>query len=238
MNLKTNQLKLLLSILLLIGVQACSTTTGQYSNGHDMDIKITPYRSLKVLVATDGTYDRETIEQHISRTSRVFEDQFGIRLEPVKYVPIAWGNWGDRDVGKMLYKLYSTAKEHDFDISIGYAKMTAGEAVTRYLIGGWDGVIDDTWRRFIIVKNLDDHTILHELCHAFVFSEDHSGLGLMSAATIQLLPFIPISLASNRMDDHLRSEVLRNKWRDFAKVVALPERMDPIVAQADVRTGS
>lgn len=219
-------------LFIFFAIQACSMAAGRYSN--DMDA-VTPHRTLRILVASDGAYGRKAIEQHISRASRVFEDQFGIRLEPAEYVPISWGNWADRDVEKMLHKLYAASRGHDFDISIGYAELTAGEAFARYLIGGWDGAIDDTWRRFIIVRDLEDHTILHELCHAFIFSEEHSGFGLMSPMTIQLIPFIPVNLSSNRLDQRLRSEVLKNKWRDFTKAVALPERMDPIAIREEVR---
>lgn len=212
------------ALILLIFLHACSTATPRFDNASARDLD-TSDREINVVVATDGSHSQADLARFLAKVSNDFDSQVGIRLNTVRYLPV---RWEDRDVPSMLYKLYERTDGCDFDIAIGFAGWTPGEYLLRNLMGTWDGAIDDTYRRFIVVRSMDQPTLLHELAHAFMFRETHSGAGLMAPMTLQLLPFVPIKLTGHHLGDAERREIIANKWRDFSQVADLASRQHPI----------
>lgn len=216
--LKTLKLFLLLAVVSLLA--SCATVKGHV---HDADFRAEnlPLREVRVLVVTDGSHGRDQIDQLIWECSRVFDEQVGIRFVPIEYISIQWEK---RDPTSMLEKLFNAAEGHEFDLAIGFTRWNVGEGLMRNLMGAWEGCIDDTYRRYIIVKHLDRRTLLHEVGHAFIFSTQHSTAGLMMPVSFQLLPFIPVKLESLYFTQEDRREVLKNKWRDFSEIPVIAAR--------------
>ena len=128
----------------------------------------------------------------------------------------------------MVKCLVHNAKGHDFDIAIGFAPQPLWSlAVEMTGLPQWKGVIEDTYRRYIIIRWLDVHTLEHEIGHAFVFSHVHSASGLMQWIMVELFPDVPLPICrSNYFCPADRAEVLKNKWRDF--------HVKPTLAKKDI----
>jgi hypothetical protein len=86
------------------------------------------------------------------------------------------------------------------------------------MFGGWEGVIDDVYRRHIVLRTKDSRVLLHELVHAFLFSETHTE-GLMASVRICVIPGVACLNGSSQLSARDKNEVLQNKWRDFSSKV-------------------
>jgi len=96
--------------------------------------------------------------------------------------------------------------------------MSIGQGLAFSLFGGWEGVIDDVYRRHIVLRTKDSRILLHELVHAFLFSETHTD-GLMAAARICVIPGFACFNGSSHLSARDRDEILQNKWRNFSSKV-------------------
>ncbi len=102
------------------------------------------------------------------RSSDALSTQVGIALKIIDWKPIEWQP-GDR--AEVLKQVVHAADHYDkpYDIVLAFPELM------RYaLVGGWEGVIDDTYRRFIIIRRMTVQVLLHEICHSFLFSANHS----------------------------------------------------------------
>jgi len=84
------------------------------------------------------------------------------------------------------------------------------------LIPTWEGVIDNTWRRYITLRTTDPWVVLHEIFHAFILEYDHSMCGIMAPVQLKILPGVGIK--SRYLSQADRREVLKNKFRVFRNI--------------------
>ncbi len=220
-----------LAVLLLLGlvIQSCASVRGHLDDPGFRSDNL-PARTLRVLVASDGSYSRQQIERVLFEGSDLLDKQAGIRIHPVEWIGIGWEK---REMVSMLVTLKNACEGYEFDMAIGFTSRTPVEFLVYNLLGDWEGCIDDTWRRFIVLKSTDTRTLLHEIGHGFIFNETHSAYGLMKTLSFRLLPFVPIKFDSLYLTMDNRAEVLRNKWRDFSEIPELVlTREHPIASES------
>jgi len=141
-----------------------------------------PTRNLRVLAVTDESHRETKIIEFTDRCSQLIEQQVGIRLEVVGWKDVQWNT---RFSALRMLKNVADKTWNDrdrFDLAVAFTGLTLhGDGIMLALgAGTWLGVIDDTYRRFIILKVLDPYVLLHELFHAFIFSEAHSQKCIMT----------------------------------------------------------
>jgi hypothetical protein len=174
-----------------------------------------PVRVLRIFVLTDSTHDKSKITKFIDQCSHVIEEQVGIRLEIVEWKNIDWNDtdWKSKLLTVRILKNIANRTRNDrgrFDIAIAFTGLSLfGDGVLGLFGGTWLGVIDDTYRRYIVVKLLDPYVLIHELFHAFIFSEAHSMTCIMATG------FYPLGRHCLWLGNKDRVEVLKNKQRDF-----------------------
>ena len=188
--------RILLCLLLLTG---CATT-------HTSTMPDDDTRYISVLVAYDPSYALRDVTECFSESAYVFEEEFGIRLIPVAMRTYEWTRSDDTDV--LLDQMAKLNAEDQYDMVIGFTRRTALASLTDNLVAGWSGVIDDVWRRYVVVKSTDDYILTHELVHAFVLKFGHEwSFGQLSAVQVGLIPFIPITVRSRSISDAVYREV-------------------------------
>ena len=182
---------------------------------------------------TDEGISLETAEALIRKTSAYMEAQVGITLTTTVRLTHS-DKWPSKKRSDMLGHVYVLSKPYrnDFDICICIYQPTTSEKIKKGLIGGWNGVIDDVYRRYIVLKKMDSKTLLHEMYHAFIFSHKHSESGIMQANLISIFPFVPIHLnSSTDLSPSDRKAVLENKWRDFNLPVNIKSDLETIIEE-------
>jgi hypothetical protein len=130
-------------------------------------------------------------------------------LPPIELVA-RWeaGGYGNCDEGLVIAFVHQSK-----------AKMFLGD-----LAGSYYGCISDNWRKFIIMTRMQTWVLTHEICHAFILSHEHSGIGLMTWFVPLFLPLTP-PLIDTYLSQSDRKEVLRNKWRRFdVETVVTPQQ--------------
>jgi hypothetical protein len=202
--------RILLCLLLLTG---CATT-------HTQTLPVDPMRNVTALVVYDPSYSKTDVEQCLERSNSTFMSEFGIRVEPVELREYEWVRSDNTDV--LLAQMAKLNTDGQYDMVIGFTKRTVLASVTDNLLAGWSGVIDDIWRRYVVVKSTDDYILTHELLHAFVLNVEHEWkFGQLSAIQVSLVPFLPFTtIRSSTISDSLYREVMKNKWRDFNEQVS------------------
>ena len=197
------------ALLLMVG---CATT-------HTAQFDTQPMRQVSALVVYDSSYALRDIAECVSEASYKFETEFGIIIVPKEMRPYAWTYSDNTDI--LLDQMAKLNQDNQYDMVIGFTRRTALHFVVDNLVAGWSGVVDDIWRRYVVVKSTDDYILTHELVHAFVFTFGHEwSFGQLSAVQVGLIPFIPITLRSSAISDAVYREVMRNKWRDFSQQVS------------------
>lgn len=185
-----------LALWLIFWLSGCARVPVQ----HDL-----PVREVRVWVLTDG-YAPSDVLASIDRASEEWQD-LGIRFRVVHIEAMELNGF---QMGSALKDFAGKVWDHrpEFDIAIGFRKLTSGEIAFRvagYIIGwgDWSGVIDQQYRRFIVVKSLSRNVLNHELAHAFVVNEDHE-----SMPGILLPGFNPLTAS-------VRESVIKNRNRNF-----------------------
>lgn len=210
-------MKPIILVLLILLTNSCSTVRPHLAD-ESFRKENHPVRELQVLVAYEDPRHIENIEKVVREASEILGAQTGITLRIQEYVPIAWEN---RSPSGMLQTLYHRVQPFSFDLAVGFSPHNPGESLVKNLFGTWEGVIDDTFRRYIVMRVFDRRVLAHEVGHAFMFDRLHSSHGLMSAVTLYLVPGIPLN-ESIYLTEEDRREMLRNKWRDFAVMPDMP----------------
>jgi hypothetical protein len=200
-------------LLCLILVTGCATT-------HKQTLPIDPIRNVAALVVYDTSYSRADVEQCLERSNSTFLSEFGIRIELVEVREYEWTRSDNTD--HLLAQMHKLNQDGQYDMVIGFTRRTVLASVTDNLLAGWSGVIDDIWRRYVVVKSTDDYILTHELLHAFVFNTGHEWkFGQLSAIQVSLVPFLPFtSLRSSTISDAVYREVMKNKWRNFSQKIS------------------
>jgi hypothetical protein len=214
---KLPYLQMILLLCIAVFLSSCSWgTVKPFLKSPEYQSENLPVRTLRILAMTDGTYTQPQITQSISKCSQILEEQVGMRFEIVDWKEIKLNSGLPRV--RILKKVAkeSLSDKNSFDIVIAFTgfKFLGKDGIMLALFGtAWFGLIDDTYRRYIIVKLLDPYVILHEVFHAFIFSVEHSMKGIMTTG------FYPIGRNCLWLGIEDRKEVLKNKQRDFNKKV-------------------
>jgi hypothetical protein len=228
----------LLLCLSILGCSSVATVKGPLA-APALQSENLPLREINVVVLTPDPGKMPAIKELVRRSSDALSAQVGITLRIIDWKPIQWRS-GDR--AEVLKEVVLATDHYDkpYDIVLAFHDFGFPEFVRYALIGGWEGVIDDTYRRFIVVRRMTVQVLLHELCHGFLFTENHTwGLRhLMQPVTFYIVPgIIPLN-RSVYLKERDRKEILKNKWRDFSRPPALArsEIEDPVaLSYADVR---
>ena len=180
-----------------------------------------PVRVLSVLLVLEEGVSIEQARQLIREANAVLIRQTGLALHPVAHIT---ADFPSRKRNGMLQQMYASTLEvrDHFDLFIGFARKTPVDRMKRVLVGDWMGVIDDTYRRYIVLKEMDRRVLVHEVYHAFLESDGHSGCGLMSAL-VEILPGIPLNY-SMRLCEEDRTEIIANRDRRFDATAWPPVR--------------
>jgi len=192
-----------------------------------------PIRNLRICLITDKGVLPEEAESLISETSSHMDAEVGIILTTTVMLTNV-DKWPSRKKGEMLGHIYLLSKPYldKFDICISITRPTASEKIKKGLLRDWNGVIDDLYRSYIIVKEIDSRTLLHEMYHAFIFSHLHSKSGIMQASRKSKFPFIPVYQNSSKyLSPPDRKEVLENKWRHFDHAVDMNKVVEKIITE-------
>ena len=192
------KLMAILSILVMAFIISCSTGVKQFLKNPAFQDQNLPVREIKLVVFIEKESDQEGKEKFISECSDLLEEQVGMKLRIVKFGKTSWSGYSP--IGK-LNDLFRQAQDYkDWDMVVAFK--------SRLGWGLFAGIIDDSYRRYMIIGKMDKYVFLHEFFHAFIFDKEHSGCVMMSG-------FYPIGNRCLWLMPDDRKEVLKNKWRDF-----------------------
>jgi len=199
--------KKLVYLLLLVCLLSCySGSVKPLLSRPEFKAENEPMRTLKILLVADDSYRKDEIEKFVSKCSRLVEMQVGIRLEILDSYQIKWEDELD-DIIKMEIRIAADtwSRRDQFDIVLTFAHFA-------YSVRGGKlplGATDTFFWRYLFVKELDPYILLHELFHAFLLEQGHSGNWVMREARS------PYGNEWYWLTPEDRRQVLRNKWRDF-----------------------
>ena len=214
---------LLIFLIFLAGCAHMGTIKSQL-NDETFQAENFPYRDLSVCVISDGSWPKESIETTISDASNSMAEQVGIRLRTDRWIDHPLPSFSPT---QGLQSVAGTIGEDHpkCDLVIGFSS----RGVFSHLLEtafwfAWLGAIDDNLRKFIIIKFLDERVVIHEICHAFVFSKNHGISGVLTAVPFKI-PLLPVIFNLPKyVSREDRLEILTNKWRDFNEKPVIPER--------------
>ncbi len=227
---RLNRIFLLVSAVFL-GMVVCLAGSGcgltrQCVTGEPPVAENLPVRELATVVVSDESANQEDVENLVREANEAFYEQTGIRLVVKDRLVVTWQHSSRHGT---LQELVDNMKTYGkpFDIAIGFYEMGPLDRLEFNLVGGWAGVIDDVYRRFVVVRRDNLHALVHELGHIFLFDHKHTG-GVMSAYTVCMVGDHICNNYSICFSEEDRKEIVRNKWRDFSVKPELSEREDLI----------
>ena len=183
-----------------------------------------PIRTLSACVISDGSWPRESIVAMVDGFSNSMAEQVGIRVRIDRWIDHRIPSFVPQEGLQNLVEIIGK-EQRNYDLVIGFSSRgVVSNALELVSWTAWLGAIDDTYRKFIIIKQLDQRVLTHEICHAFVFDRRHSTNGVMSAAIVKF-PLVPILFNfPEYVSTEDREEILQNKWRDFNEKPSIPEQ--------------
>lgn len=210
--------RFLVVLALLIGLSGCAITPHRFNPN---ELAPSPGdRVLSAIVMYDSGFNRVECSETIQDVSQWMQGHFGISIQPIEWIAHEWKH---NDIDHLLGEEWRQVDgRYDFDVVIGFYSEPASYTVLGNIMGNWKAVIDDRFRRYIVLKSTDWYDLAHEMGHAFMLSHTHDWTGLM-AGMQHGVPFIPLYLRSAHVSENLRVEVTANKWRDFSLEVNLGE---------------
>ena len=211
-------------ILVLIAILTFSCASSPRYDDPQVQAQNYPLRTLSVIVYSDNSDQKDEIYGFIRSVSNILEYQVGIKLKVAAFNPIKIPEKVliQHPDGKLEYvksytqcgslallerKTLSSYSEKSFDISILFMKRPSAESWGQLMV--WNGVIDGSARRYIVMKVLDEYSLVHEIGHAFIFSHVHSSEGVMKESLW--------GFGTSWFNEEDRVEILRNKKRDFSE---------------------
>ncbi|MDH5203079.1 MAG: hypothetical protein OEZ31_09900 [Nitrospirota bacterium] len=211
----------LLFIIFMYGCGSVGTIKSQI-NDLTFQQENLPVRTIRVAIANDNSREEQEINALLQEASNSLREQVGIELNRVMTKPIKWSTRTPEGMVEDMRKNFSTLEKRQFDIAIASVTYTASDKGLQLLglilpIPVWDGCIDSTYRRYIVIKKLDKNILLHEIFHSLIFSEDHDTGGVMHAVQIQIVPGVPLNITEYLTPED-RKESLKNKWRNFNQI--------------------
>jgi hypothetical protein len=180
---------------------------------------------------SDGTWSDERVKVEIKRASDSFEKQVGIRLEIAEFRRKTFISTDWFDTLRQMKETMERPELTSFDMAIAFVRFGPLQAAGFHALGlGYMGCIDDTYRRYVVIKHLDHRIILHEVGHAFVLDHAHSSSGSLAPWPLKFPILSHIFNMSEWMTPDDRREVLKNKWRYFDQPVnltgSMPHRLE------------
>ncbi len=206
---------ILLLILLVIPIIGCSAIP-------DFKGEI---RLLRIVLIHNDDVDIGSGLGMIGEASVLTEQEVGIKYVIVKLIMLGddseYGNLNPGDHPPALRQLRSLClihglKDRDYDIVIGFNNDTFLLKHLSWAMQKRFGVIDDDYRRYIVLYHPTVRVIRHEVYHAFILSKGHTSKLMGSLSVLN-----PMGSMLNSED---KQQVLANKWRDFSKRVYLSPR--------------
>lgn len=169
-------------------------------------------RHINTLIAHDGTFKREQIDNLVEGFNEDAITETGIQLRVADFILF------DMDKQQEIWPAckdilpcfadYVYLNKYQYDIAIYFIDNTPAEVVVRLLFGGWVGQIDDIKNRYIVLKGLSYWNFKHHVYH--VFHPEH-GMGVMLGQS----SFFIFPLSSSGLSGASQEEILKNKWREF-----------------------
>lgn len=185
---RTALLRLGILFLILLPFCSCASMGSVERSGHARipEQSEIPVRRVSVAVLSPDPRHFNELTGLVAEASRHLFDQAGITLYVKGYQNVSWRS---SDRAAMLQQVADQMRNtaEPSDITLAYAPMSIGQTLFFSAFGGWEGVIDDVYRRHIVLRTKDSRVLLHELIHAFLFSETHTE-GLMASARICVIP--------------------------------------------------
>ncbi|MDA8239673.1 MAG: hypothetical protein M0Z67_04780 [Nitrospiraceae bacterium] len=229
----------LLAAITALVLASCASVGTVQSRLEDDQFKMQnlPVRTLRVCVVTDPGRKKDSVAGLLREVSLSLAEQVGIRLETVMTADMTFETSGQDGMINQLYKKVF-ARRSDFDIAIAFTSFSTGDYLLKLLslvtvpLPVWHGAIDDTYRRYIVVKSLDKQVLIHEIFHAFIFARAHGG-GVMRAVSLQPLPFMRPVGTTVFLTESDRKEVLLNKWRNFSEPATIA-KAEPTGAESSI----
>lgn len=210
-------------------VFGCCTTVKNDIYAEAFVVSNQPPREIRVLVFYDGHVTEQQISEVLGKTASSLNEQVGITLLYDVILPSmcmrGHADYPDGAVTRLVecYNEFQTTNNigDEFDLIISFqigsvVSDVVGDLFRNVLIPTWEGVIDDTWRRYITLRTTDPWVVLHEIFHAFILEYDHSMCGIMAPVQLQILPGVGIK--SRYLSQADRREVLKNKFRVFRNI--------------------
>jgi hypothetical protein len=219
-------MKKIILMILIVSLVGCaySGTVQPRLSDYGFQKENLPLRTLSVCVISQGSWPKERIEATLSDLSSSLAEQVGVSLRVDRWIDHPIPSFVPIQGLQNLVEIIG--KEHQrYDLVIGFSSRgVVSNAVELVSWTAWLGAIDDSYRKFIIIKFLDQRVLMHEICHAFVFDRRHSTSGVMSAAIVKL-PLLPILFNfPEYVSEEDRQKILQNKWRSFNEKPVIPEQ--------------
>jgi len=191
-------------------------------------------RNVSAVIVIDEQTARDGMAEFLEEAFGIFFRQTGIRARIGDWKTTRWKGSSRTE---LLQQLEDEMRRYGrpFDVAIAIYEMDPLQQLGFNLVGGWGGVIDDEYRRFIVVRRDRVRVLVHELGHAFLFRRVHTG-GVMEAFNVCMIGDRLCDNDSVCFLDSDAAEIIRNKWRDFEEKPDLPERQNLISGYAYFKT--
>jgi hypothetical protein len=119
-----------------------------------------PVREVRLLVFSNTPEKTETILRFVRERSDATEEQVGIRLKVVEIQPIQFTGWTPRGI---LTDMHRAARGTEYAMSVAFTgRLLPTDSLMLVGLGTFVGVIDDTYRRYMVVRAMDRYVFLHE----------------------------------------------------------------------------
>ena len=206
-------------VISLLCLFLCSCASLHTAGTHQINPE--PIRNIEIVVYQGGWVSESSIRDLIQETSEQWLEQFGITFSIKTIVPISWEHYvfGYANVVRqMLNPARKSGLLNKDTIVVGFYRMQPHEYIITGIYG-WVACIDDRWRRFIVMKEVDSVSLSHELGHAFTYQHDDNVFSLMAPMQFPIVPYTLLVLRGTSITDSIYETIMKNKWRSFDEVV-------------------
>lgn len=184
-------------------------------------------REVAAVVLIPESEDRDGVKMTLNKAFAIFFQQTGIKFYIKDWRTISWRASSRTGV---LQQVADEMKGYvqPYDVVIAIYTMNLFQQFVFNALGGWMGVVDDVYRRFVVVRRSRNlHVLEHELGHLFLFKTTHDG-GVMGAYIVCAVGDHLCTGNSVCFNEAERQEIIENKWRDFSTKPELSERQSLI----------
>jgi hypothetical protein len=175
-------------------------------------------RHLSVTLVCENADHEEQARSVVAEANEVLVQEVGIVLDIKASVRGRVSSWKPLAA---LHELKETIPAPETDLVVCFVRDPPSRKAAKQLLSvvtmqEFLAVIDDTWRRYIVLWHWHPAVLRHEVYHAFIPTNGHSGCGLMSSiSAARFFPFTPPVILKQYLCEEDRDVVLRYKWRKF-----------------------